>query len=125
VVEGDVTLIEQAVSNVVHNAVRYNLRGGHVAVLLEEAPPDGFRLRVVDDGPGVPAGELEGMVERRRRGDAARQREPGGLGLGLHITHGVAERHGFTLSFEPSEHGGLAVELRGARAAREEERREG
>jgi signal transduction histidine kinase len=125
VVDGDVTLLEQAVSNVVHNAVRYNRRGGHVAVLLEAAPRDGFRLRVVDDGPGVPAEEFERLVERRRRGDAARQREPGGLGLGLHIAHGVAERHGFTLRLEPSEHGGLAVELRGARAACGEERREG
>ena len=60
---GDVTLIEQAVSNVVHNAVRYNNPGGHVAVVLEPAH-DRFRLRVFDDGPGVP----DEALARLRRG---------------------------------------------------------
>jgi signal transduction histidine kinase len=115
VVEGDVTLIEQAVSNIVHNAVRYNRQGGHVAVLLEEtAAPAGFRLRVVDDGPGVPESELQRLGERRRRGDEARQRQPGGLGLGLHIAFGVAERHGFRMSLARSEYGGLEVTITGA-----------
>ena len=112
---GDVTLIEQAVSNVVHNAVRYNHRGGHVAVLLEAVagPPPGFRLRVVDDGPGVPSERLARLSERRWRADEARQRDPTGLGLGLDIARGVAERHGFELQLGPSEHGGLEVTLRG------------
>jgi signal transduction histidine kinase len=113
IVNGDVTLIEQAVSNVVHNAVRYNRAGGHVAVLLDEEPPAGFRLRVLDDGPGVPEEELTRLVERRRRGNEARQRHPGGLGLGLHIAYTVAERHGFDLRLARSEHGGLEVSLCG------------
>jgi len=111
-----VTLIEQAVSNLVHNAVRYNRRGGHVAILLEDAGGR-FRLRVEDDGPGVPEAERARLFERRHRGDGARQRDPGGLGLGLHIARGVAERHGFALTLASSEHGGLAVELEGATAA--------
>jgi signal transduction histidine kinase len=110
---GDVTLIEQAVSNVVHNAVRYNRAGGHVAVLLEEEPSARFRLRVLDDGPGVAEDELARLVERRRRGNDARQRHPGGLGLGLHIACTVAERHGFDLRLGRSEHGGLEVTLAG------------
>ena len=112
-VVGDVTLLEQAVSNLVHNAVRYNHAGGHVAVLLEEAAPAGFRLRVVDDGPGVPEAELSKLLERRQRGDQARQRQPGGLGLGLTIARGVAERHGFELRLGRSEHGGLEATLSG------------
>lgn len=112
---GDVTLIEQAVSNVVHNAVRYNRRGGHVAVLLEAVagPPPGFVLRVVDDGPGVPRERLALLAQRRWRADEARQRDPTGLGLGLDIARGVAERHGFELALGPSEHGGLEVTLSG------------
>jgi signal transduction histidine kinase len=114
VVQGDVTLLEQALSNLVHNAVRYNRTGGHVAVLLEEATaPAGFRLRVLDDGPGVKEEELQRLVERRQRGDEARQRYPDGLGLGLHIVYGVAERHGFRLDFGRSEHGGLEVTIAG------------
>lgn len=112
---GDVTLLEQAVSNVVHNAVRYNRRGGHVAVLLEAlaGPPPGFLLRVVDDGPGVPRERLALLAQRRWRADEARQRDPTGLGLGLDIARGVAERHGFELRLGPSQHGGLEVTLSG------------
>jgi len=112
VVEGDETLIEQAVSNFVHNAVRYNQPGGHVAVLLEEVG-GGFRLRVVDDGPGVPEEELQRLVERRQRGDEARQRHPYGLGLGLHIARDVVERHGFRMTLGRSEHGGLEAAITG------------
>jgi len=112
VAEGDETLIEQAVSNLVHNAVRYNRPGGHVAVLLEETG-GGFRLRVVDDGPGVPEEELPRLLERRQRTDEARQRHPDGLGLGLHITRGVVERHGFAIAFGRSEHGGLEAAITG------------
>jgi signal transduction histidine kinase len=111
---GDVTLIEQAVSNVVHNAVRYNRPGGHVAVVLEPAGSDRFRLRVLDDGPGVPDSELGRLTERRYRTDEARSRHAGGQGLGLSITREVAERHGFDLRVRRSEAGGLEVELAGA-----------
>ncbi len=109
---GDMTLVERAVGNLVHNAVRYNRPGGHVAVVLER---DGarFHLRVVDDGPGIPAEELVRVAERGFRGDRARSRHPHGLGLGLHIVRDVAERHGFELRFESPGEGGLEVHLSG------------
>jgi signal transduction histidine kinase len=110
---GDITLLEQAVSNVVYNAVRHNRAGGHVAVILEAAPGERFSLRVVDDGPGVPAAELARLVERGFRGNAARTRPPDGLGLGLNITLRVAELHHLDLRFGPSEYGGLQVDLEG------------
>ena len=109
---GDVTLIEQAVSNLIHNAVRYNNPGGHVAVVLE--PGDGrFLLRVFDDGPGVPDDALARLTERRYRADDARTRSPGGQGLGLSIAREVAERHGFEMTLRRSDAGGLEVELQG------------
>jgi len=87
---GDITLLEQAVSNVVYNAVRHNRAGGHVA-MNPRGRRERFSLRVVDDGPGVPADELARLVERGFRGNAARTRSPDGLGLGLNITLRVAE----------------------------------
>lgn len=114
-VEADVTLLEQAVSNVLHNAVRYGRPGGRVLVSLEERGPDGFSLRVLDDGPGIPAQELARLGERSWRSDAARSRHPDGLGLGLSIAHEVARRHGFTLELRGSEPGGLEVEFSGPR----------
>ncbi len=111
--EGDVTLIEQAVGNVVHNAIRHNRPGGHVAVVLDEDGASGFRLQVADDGPGVPEEQRGRLGERRFRTEGARQRHPEGLGLGLSIARDVAERHGFTLVFAPNTPAGLVVELRG------------
>jgi len=58
----------------------------------------------------VPEDELQGLVERRRRGDEARQPHPYGLGLGLHIADGVVERHGFRMTLGRSEHGGLEAD---------------
>jgi signal transduction histidine kinase len=114
---GDVTLFEQALSNVVHNALRYNKQGGHAAVLLEEHGAE-FTLRVVDDGPGASDEELARLTERSFRSEEARQRHPTGLGLGLSIAKDVSDRHGFTCSLKRSEHGGLEVEFRGPRLVR-------
>jgi signal transduction histidine kinase len=111
-VQGDVTLLEQAISNVVYNAIRHNRAGGHVAVVLERPPGTAFRLRVVDDGPGIHEAELARLVERGFRGAEARTRHPEGQGLGLHITCEVARLHGLALGFARSEYGGLEVELR-------------
>ncbi len=116
-VSGDVTLFEQALSNVVHNALRYNKQGGHAAVLLEEKERE-FTLRVVDDGPGASDEELARLAERSFRSEVARQRHPTGLGLGLSIAKDVCERHGFTFALRRSEHGGLEVEFRGERLLR-------
>lgn len=114
-VTGDVTLLEQAIGNVVQNAVRYNDPGGHVVVLLEEREAEvrSFSLRVIDDGPGITDADLTRLGERSFRGDIARQRHPDGLGLGLHIARDVAARHDFSCEIRRSEYGGLEVEFGG------------
>ncbi len=108
----DVTLLEQAVSNLVYNAICHNRPGGHAALILDE-DDSRFRLRVIDDGPGIPADELAHLVARGFRGNDARTRVPGGQGLGLDIAHRVARLHGFTLVLRRSEYGGLEAELAG------------
>src|SRR5262249_39856395 len=117
-------LLEQAVSNLVYNAICHNRPGGHAALILED---DGarFRLRVIDDGPGIPEAELAHLVARGFRGNEARTRVPGGQGLGLHIAHPLARRvaklHGFDLALRRSEYGGLEAELAGRREDTEPE----
>lgn len=115
--DADVTLLEQAVGNVVGNAVRYNRPGGHVAVLLEEPSATEFSIRVVDDGPGVTDAQLARLGERSYRTDDARRRDPDGSGLGLDIARRVAEFHRLRLTFRRSEYGGLEAEFRGVRGA--------
>lgn len=116
-VAGDVTLIEQAVNNLVYNGIRYNRPGGHVGIALDRIGAGRFQLRIVDDGPGIPAEHLSRLVERGFRGDAARTRAPGGQGLGLDIAFRVAQVHGMSLAFARSEHGGLQVDLTGPTVA--------
>jgi two-component system, OmpR family, sensor histidine kinase BaeS len=112
-VAGDVTLLEQALSNAIHNAVRYNREGGHVAVVLESLPGQRFALRVTDDGPGIPEAERARLLERYFRGNAARSRDPEGRGLGLSIAFRVAQLHGWQLSLSQAAGGGLQVDLEG------------
>ena len=113
-VEGDVTLIEQALSNVVYNAVRYNRPQGHVAVLLNAAD-GGMLLRVVDDGPGMDDADTSRVMERYVRGNSARSRTPHGQGLGLNIAYRVCVAHGWDITLQRSEFGGLQVEFRVAK----------
>jgi len=118
---GDVTLIEQAVSNLAHNAVRYHDHGGRVELRLaatECADSSAtFSLRVVDDGPGLSDEALARVAERSFRTDEARRRHPEGLGLGLHNAQSVALAHGVELEIRRTEPRGLEVELRGPLAS--------
>jgi signal transduction histidine kinase len=110
---GDMTLIEQAVSNLVYNAVRYNRRGGHVAIVLEGIGREAFSLTIVDDGPGIAEAELSNLIERYFRGNEARSRGPG-HGLGLNIAFRVAKLHGWQLRLSKSDDAGLRAELEGS-----------
>jgi signal transduction histidine kinase len=107
---GDLTLLEQALGNVVQNAVRYNRANGHVAVILD-GTENAWTLRVVDDGPGIPETDRSRVVEPSFRGSDARTRHPHGMGLGLHIASDVARRHGLRLELHDTSGGGLTVEL--------------
>jgi signal transduction histidine kinase len=111
-VEADPTLVEQAISNLVDNAVRYNRQGGHVAVVLDRTgTPGGFRLTIEDDGPGVKPEELPQLATRRFRGDDARSRRPDGQGIGLAIVAEALERSGWKLTFRANEPKGLVAEI--------------
>ena len=111
-VNADPTLVEQAVSNLVDNAVRYNQPGGHVAVVLDRTDNDGgFRLTVEDDGPGVRPAELPLLATRRFRGDDARSRRPDGQGIGLAIVAEAIERCGWKLAFRANDPKGLIAEV--------------
>ena len=107
---GDLTLLEQALGNVVQNAVRYNRADGHVAVVLD-GDQGAWTLRVIDDGPGIAETDRSRVVEPSFRGSEARTRHPHGMGLGLHIANDVAKRHGLRLALSDTEGGGLTVEL--------------
>lgn len=109
---GNVALLEEALSNLIHNSLRYNRSGGHVAVVLRRLGGGAFELRVADDGPGIEDEVLDTLVQRAQRSDQARARFPDGRGLGLHIVTDVAARHGLEVTFGREASGGLEVTLR-------------
>jgi signal transduction histidine kinase len=110
----DTALVEQAVNNLVDNAIRYNRAGGHVMVTLERTRDGRFSLRVSDDGPGAPDEVLANLnANRRFRGDEGRTQRPGELGLGLAIVREVADRFKIQWAFRRSAAGWFEAELTG------------
>jgi signal transduction histidine kinase len=91
VVAADRTRLEQVAANLVDNAIKYTPAGGHVEVTVARDGSDAA-LRVRDDGPGIPAGELPRIWDRSFRGDASRSER--GLGLGLSLVKAIVEAHG-------------------------------
>ena len=86
-------LLEQAVGNLVDNALKYSPPGSVVDIRVDVA--DGMaRIAVADRGPGIPAEHLPRLFERFYRVDKARSRQMGGTGLGLAIVKHIAQAHG-------------------------------
>lgn len=111
-VQGDAGQLTVLLNNLVENALRYTPAGGVVDVeaLRQDGRP---MLRVVDNGPGIPAAEQAQVFERfYRTADAPLlARDGGGSGLGLAIVQEIAARHGATVSLHTPD-GGRGLELR-------------
>lgn len=90
VMRGHAGLLREALLNLLHNAIRYAPERGHVSLSLA-CRDDRAVFSVMDDGPGVPPGQLSQLGERFFR---ASNSASGGFGLGLAIARAVAERHG-------------------------------
>jgi two-component system, OmpR family, sensor kinase len=98
----DRILLEQAVGNLVENALRHGAGGIRLWSRSDDA---GVQLHVTDQGPGVPPGFSATAFERFARGDAGRGR--GGAGLGLSIVRAVARAHGGEAHLQNLEPAGL------------------
>jgi two-component system, OmpR family, phosphate regulon sensor histidine kinase PhoR len=93
-VRGDRTRLEQALINLIDNAVKFNRPGGEARVETSLTPDGNVRIAVADSGIGIPSEDLSRIFERFYRVDKARSREMGGTGLGLSIVKHVIERMG-------------------------------
>jgi signal transduction histidine kinase len=110
---GDRDLVLQAVANLLDNAIKFTPAGGTVRLAAEAS--DGFvRIRVADEGPGLPPADRARVGERFFRADSARSTP--GSGLGLSLVRAVAQLHGGGLDLGDTRPGaprpGLAATLR-------------
>ncbi|MEJ2262333.1 MAG: HAMP domain-containing sensor histidine kinase [Anaerolineales bacterium] len=98
-VEVDVERMAQILGNLMGNALRYTPPRGEIT-LSAERTGGGVRLRVSDNGAGIPAEDLPYIFGRSFRGDKARRQEEGETGLGLAIAKSLVEAQGGKISVE-------------------------
>jgi signal transduction histidine kinase len=91
-IELDQAKIQQALINIIGNAIKYTPEGGQISVQLYEEK-DRIRIDVADTGLGIPEKDLEFIFDRFYRIDEARNRKTGGTGLGLSISDQIVKLH--------------------------------
>lgn len=94
IVDGDASLLIEALSNLIDNAMKFGPPGGRVKVSLRRED-GGAIVTVADEGPGVPSAERSLVTQRFYRG----HHECEGAGLGLSLVKAILDLHGFTLLF--------------------------
>jgi two-component system osmolarity sensor histidine kinase EnvZ len=100
--------MRRALENLINNAVRYG-NCAEVSVVLTDKS---LRLRVEDDGPGIPEAQRAEALRPFTRLDAARNQDVAGVGLGLAIATDIARAHGGVLRLGVSERlGGLQADI--------------
>jgi signal transduction histidine kinase len=102
--------VEQMLTNLLSNALRYTPSGGQVELTII-AMPKAVRLTVHDSGPGIPEEALPFIFERFYRADKSRTRSEGGRGLGLAIARNLARAHGGDLTATNHASGGALFTL--------------
>lgn len=111
IVRGSAELLSRAIENVIRNAVRHTVAGSTVRVHAADVPQENtLRIRVEDQGPGVPEAYLERIFEPFfQSGHAGSGGE--GHGLGLAITRSVITAHGGRASAANRAEGGMRVDI--------------
>jgi len=96
-VNGDPDLLDQALVNVLRNAVAHTRDGGHITLSCSATSTHAM-LSVTDDGPGIPQADLNRIFDRFYRAQGPRPGDSGGAGLGLAIAKRLVDLHTGTMS---------------------------
>lgn len=110
VVQGDANRLREMISNLVANAIAYNVDGGTVDVVVASGAV--ARVTVSDTGVGIDPQDLPRVFDRFYRADRARARNSGGAGLGLAVAKGIAESHGGSIECRSEPGRGTTMEVR-------------
>jgi signal transduction histidine kinase len=109
---GSEELLRRAVENVVRNAARYTAENTEVEISLMRETPSLAVVTVRDHGTGASESSLEDLFRPFYRVADARDRQTGGIGLGLAITERAVRLHGGTVKASNAPGGGLIVEMK-------------
>ncbi len=101
-ISADKSKIEQVLTNLINNAIKYNKEKGFVRI-YSEALADKIKIVVEDSGSGIPSKDIPRIFERFYRVDKARSRELGGTGLGLSIVKHIIELHSGSVGVQSTE----------------------
>ena len=107
VVLGDRLALRRVIANLLDNAIKYG-RVAHVRLGLGR---DTVVVSVDDDGPGIPAGRRQAMLEPFNRLETSRNRATGGAGLGLAVARSLVEGHGGSIEIATAPSGGARVSV--------------
>jgi signal transduction histidine kinase len=107
---GDPRLAERMIANLVDNALRHNVPGGHIEVVTGTRDSRAV-LSVINTGPLVPAEAIGRLLQPFQRLAPDRTGHGEGLGLGLSIAQAIARAHEAALTLRPQPSGGLQVEV--------------
>jgi len=110
-VQADPARIEQLLSNLIGNAIKYSPNGGSVRV-SGRVTPDAVEITVSDEGIGIPVEEQPRIFERFYRADDALSRRTQGSGLGLYIAKAIVEAHGGHIEVSSTPGRGTAFSFR-------------
>jgi PAS domain S-box-containing protein len=111
-VDGDFRRLQQVMSNILSNAIRFTPEGGRVEVGCK-AEGSHIEIRITDTGEGIPADFLPYVFDRFRQADSRSTRKHGGLGLGLAITRYLVDQHQGEISAEsPGPGEGTTIRVR-------------
>jgi signal transduction histidine kinase len=111
-VSGDPLWLQQLITNLVTNAVKYTPTGGEVRLSLVPEEARWALFSVTDTGIGIPEEHQPHIFDRFYRVDAGRSRDSGGAGLGLSIARWIAETHDGTISLRSAAGAGSTFTVR-------------
>ncbi|MDY6823248.1 MAG: HAMP domain-containing sensor histidine kinase [Thermodesulfobacteriota bacterium] len=104
VVHGDAEKLRRAFSNILDNAVKYNVERGRIELTADQSPVE-LTVTVANTGPDVPEAEISKVFDQFYRVEKSRSIEHGGSGLGLAIVKKIVELHRGKVKFESQQKG--------------------
>lgn len=109
--EVDISLLKQCLRILIDNAIKYSPTGSDIIIRLQKRGETHCAVEIQDYGMGIKAEDASKVFERFYRSDPARNRQNGGLGLGLSIAKWIADKHGGCLELLSYENVGTRISL--------------